>query len=180
MRKCRHTCQCCGIIRVPYANPFRLCICRSNVAPGNPDSITFADIDGLEVMITRIVGSVIVEHEVMENGDLMVIVPVDIQQQTTYGIRMTGTYNGQPWRWNATKVFSIVGDNADISMPGRETFGEETYYIDDILDVDTNGDTMVFTTHGHVTLVGGVLDIQSTEDCEVTVEGDAIVFTRKK
>ena len=38
-------CKCNNTLRIPYGNPFRLCMCRSNVAPGNPDNITFSDID---------------------------------------------------------------------------------------------------------------------------------------
>lgn len=172
-------CKCNSTLRIPYGNPFRLCICRSNVAPGNPEDITFADIDDLQVYLTRIVGDIPVEHEVMENGDLMIIGDATLPA-TAYGIMMTGTYNGIPWRWRARLVFSIVLYNADGSDEPSETFGVETYYIDDILDVEVDGDTMTFITHGHVKMDNGTLDIQSTADCEVTVEGDAIVFTRKK
>ena len=66
-------CKCNNTLRIPYGNPFRLCICRSNVAPGNPDNITFADIDDLQVTLTRIVGDIPAAHDVMDNGDLMII-----------------------------------------------------------------------------------------------------------
>ena len=36
---------------------------------------------------------------------------------------------------------------------------------------------MILTTHGHVKMEDGTLDIQSTEKTTVTVEGDALVFT---
>ena len=91
---------------------------------------------------------------------------------TAYGIMMTGTYNGHPWRWRARRVFSIVLFNADSSDEPSETFDVETYYIDDILDVEVSGDTMTFITHGHVKMDNSTLDIQSTGDCEVTVEGE--------
>ena len=172
-------CKCNNTLKIPYGNPFRLCICRSNVAPGNPDNITFADIDDLQVTLTRIVGDIPVAHEVMDNGDLMIIGEATLPA-TAYGIMMTGTYNGHPWRWRARRVLSIVLYNADSSDEPSETFDVETYYIDDILDVEVSGDTMTFITHGHVKMDNGTLDIQSTADCEVTVEGDAIVFTRKK
>ena len=172
-------CKCNDILRIPYGNPFRLCICRSNVAPGNPDDITFADIDDLQVTLTRIVGDIPVAYEVMDTGDLMIIGESDLPA-TAYGIMMTGTYNGHKWRWRARRVFSVVLYNADSSDGPSETFDVETYYIDDILDVEVSGDTMTFITHGHVKMDNGTLDIQSTADCEVTVEGDAIVFTRKK
>ena len=161
-------CKCNNTLRIPYGNPFRLCICRSNVAPGNPDNITFADIDDLQVTLTRIVGDIPVTHEVMDNGDLMIIGDATLPA-TAYGIMMTGTYNGHPWRWRARRVFSIVLYNADSSDEPSETF-----------DVEVSGDTMTFITHGHAKMDNGTLDIQSTADCEVTVEGDAIVFTRKK
>lgn len=88
-------CKCNNTLRIPYGNPFRLCICRSNVAPGNPDDITFADIDDLQVTLTRIVGDITVAHEVMDNGDLMIIGEATLPA-TAYGIMMTGTYNGHP------------------------------------------------------------------------------------
>lgn len=173
-------CSCGHILRVPYGNPFRIAICRSNVAPGNPDNITFADIDDLRVQITRIMRNKTVQHEVMDNGDLLIDMPVSAQSRTTYGILMTGTYQGLPWRWKASKVFSIVDKNADSSMEGLESFGIETYYIGDTLDVDVDDDMMIFITHAHADLTeDGALVLQDTDDMEVTIEGDTLVFTTK-
>ena len=172
-------CNCGHILRVPYGNPFKLAICRDNVAPGNPENITFADIDNLCVEITRIMRNRSVDHEVMENGDLLIDMPVSKQSRTTYGILMTGTYQGHPWRWKASKVFSIVDDNADSSMEGMESFGVETYYIWDILDVEVSGDTMTFITHAHADIANEALMLQDTDNMEVTIEGDAIIFTEK-
>lgn len=172
-------CNCGHILRAPYGNPFRIAICRSNVAPGNPDNITFADIDNLRVEITRIIRNKHVQHEVMENGDLLIDIPVSAQSRTTFGILMTGTYNGHPWRWKASKVFSIVDENADSSMDGMESFDVETYYIWDILDIEVSGDTMTFITHAHADIADETLIMQDTDDMEVTIEGDTIVFTEK-
>ena len=172
-------CKCSNTLRMPCGNPFRLCVCRSNVAPGNPDDITFADIADLQVYFTRIVGDISAAHEVMVNGDLMIIGEATLPA-TAYGIMMTGTYNGSPWRWRARRVFSVVLYNADGSEDPSETFGVETYYIDDTLDVEVEGDTMTFVTHGQVKMENGTLDIRSTDDCKVTVEGDTLVFTKLK
>jgi hypothetical protein len=149
------------------------------VAPGNPDNITFADIDDLRVEITRIIRNKHVQHEVMDDGDLLIHIPVSAQSRTTYGILMTGTYNGHPWRWKASKVFSIVDENADSSMEGMESFDVETYYIWDILDIEVSGDTMTFITHAHADIADETLIMQDTDDMEVTIEGDTIVFTEK-
>jgi len=176
---CNRKCKCGGILRVPYGNPFRLFICRDNVAPGNPDDVTFADIDDLRVEITRIIRNTIVQHEVQPDGDLMLTIPVAIQHRTTYGILMTGTYHGHPWRWKVGNVFSIVDENADSSVSGMESFDVETYYLDDILDVEVTGDTMTFITHGHADIFDNTLTLQDTDDMEVTIEGDTIYFTEK-
>jgi hypothetical protein len=149
------------------------------VAPGNPYNITFADIDDLRVEITRIIRNKHVQHEVMDDGDLLIHIPVSAQSRTTYGILMTGTYNGHPWRWKASKVFSIVDENADSSMEGMESFDVETYYIWDILDIEVSGDTMTFITHAHADIADETLIMQDTDDMEVTIEGDTIVFTEK-
>ena len=172
-------CKCNNILRIPYGNPFRLCICRSNVAPGNPDDITFADIDDLQVTLTRIVGDISVAHEVMDNGDLMIIGEATLPA-TAYGIMMTGTYNGHPWRWRARRVFSIVLYNADSSDEPSETFDVETYYIDDILDVEVSGDTMTFITHGHADMDDGNLILQETKGTTIEVEGDTMIITTKE
>jgi hypothetical protein len=171
-------CKCNNTLRIPYGNPFRLCICRSNVAPGNPDDITFADIDDLQVTLTRIVGDIPVAHEVMDNGDLMIIGEATLPA-TAYGIMMTGTYNGHPWRWRARRVFSIVLFNADSSDEPSETFGAETYYLMDVLFFESVDDTMYITTHGHASIEGDTLTLQSTADTDVHQEGDTLVITQK-
>ena len=172
-------CKCNNTLRIPYGNPFRLCICRSNVAPGNPDDITFADIDDLQVTLTRIVGDIPVAHEVMDNGDLMIIGEATLPA-TAYGIMMTGTYKGHPWRWRARRVFSIVLYNADSSDEPSETFDVETYYIDDILDVEVSGDTMTFITHGHADMDDGDLILHETKGTTIEVQGDTLIITTKE
>ena len=122
-------CNCGHILCAPYGNPFKIAICRSNVAPGNPDNITFADIDDLRVEITRIIRNKHVQHEVMENGDLLIDIPVSAQSRTTFGILMTGTYNGHPWRWKCGRAFRISDTNCESSVQGMESFGVETYYL---------------------------------------------------
>lgn len=171
-------CKCNNTLRIPYGNPFQLCICRSNVAPGNPDDITFADIDDLQVTLTRIVGDIPVTHEVMGNGDLMIIGEATLPA-TAYGIMMTGTYNGHPWRWRTRRVFSIVLYNADSSDEPSETFDVETYYIDDILNVEVSGDTMTFITHGHADMDDGNLILQETKSTTIEVQGDTLIIIKK-
>ena len=67
--------------------------------------------------------------------------------------------------------------HCESSVQGMETFGTEDYYLLDELWVGEEDDAMIFTSHGHVNLENGTLDIQSTDKTTVTVEGDALVFT---
>ena len=115
----------------------------------------------------------------MDNGDLMIIGEATLPA-TAYGIMMTGTYNGHPWRWRARRVFSIVLYNADSSDNPSETFDVETYYIDDTLDVEVSGDTMTFITHGHADMDDGDLILQETKGTTIEVQGDTLIITTKE
>lgn len=167
-------------MEIPYGNPFRLFVCRSNVAPSNPDDVTFADIEGLNVCIVRMLGKrTEVGYEIVD-GDLLISISADEVIRTIYGLEMTGTYNGQPWRWKGDNVFRIVDSNKQSNVQPMETFGVETYYVDDILWVEVEDDTMTFTSHGHASLDGGTLALQSTEDTDVAVIGDKLVIIQKR
>ena len=172
-------CNCFNkMLRIPYGNDFRIGICRSNVAPGSPDNITFADVENLTLHIISTLGvRTEMQYTIPENGDILFVVPVSVQRKTGYSIEMTGTYQGHPWRWKAKNVFCIVDSNCDSSVQPDETFGMETYYLDDDLIVETNLDTMTITTHGHASLTNGTLMIQSTEHTTVSVEGKTLTIT---
>ena len=57
--------------------------------------------------------------------------------------------------------------NACDNVHGLETFGEETYYVDDTLDAVLDGDTLTLTTHGLATLNDGVLTLQSGNTIDI-------------
>jgi hypothetical protein len=169
-------CTCNDILRIPEGNGFRIGICRSNVAPANDTALTFQDIDNIQVSLTWIMGKVPVSYQITQCGDIIVIGKPFLQKET-YGIEIIGTYNGQPLRWKERRVFRIVDDNSQASMQQLETFGADIYWLSDILEVDTEGDTMIFTTHAHASLDNDTLTLQSTDKTKVTVEGDTLVFT---
>ena len=175
-------CNCFNkMLRIPYGNDFRIGICRSNVVPGSPDDVTFADVETLTLHIITTLGvRTEMQYTIPENGDLLFVVPVAVQRKTGYSIEMTGTYQGHPWRWKAKNVFSIVDSNCDSNVQGDETFGMETYYLDDDLIVETNLDTMTFITHGHADMDDGNIILQETSGTTIEVQEDTLIITTKK
>ena len=112
-----------------------------------------------------------------DGKDIIITVPAEVQKCTVYAIEVTGTIQGRAFRWRTKGVFRIVETHCESSVQGMETFGTEDYYLLDELWVGEEDDAMIFTSHGHVNLENGTLDIQSTDKTTVTVEGDALVFT---
>lgn len=166
------------MLRIPYGNDFRIGICRSNVVPGSPDDVTFADVEDLHLRIVSTLGvRTEMQYTIPENGDILFAVPVAVQRKTGYSIEMNGIFNGHPWRWKAKNVFCIVDSNCDSTVQGMETFGVETYYLDDLLDVEVEGDTMTFVTHGHADMGNDSLMLQETSGTTVDVDGDTMVIT---
>lgn len=150
------------ILRVPYGNDFRLHICYKNVVPSEEEGISFADIEDMVVVLKRFPDiSTSVDYELTDEGDIMITLPSGMLAKSLYSLEMTGTYDGHPWRWQALPLFRIVNANACDNVHGLETFGEETYYVDDTLEAEIDGDTLTLTTHHIATLDKGVLTIQS-------------------
>ena len=113
-----------------------------------------------------------------DGKDIIITVPAEMQKCTVYAIEVTGTHQGRPFRWKTKGLFRIVETHCESSVQGMEAFGTEDYYLLDELWVgDDDEGSMIFTTHGHVKMDDGTLDIQSTDKTTVTVEGDALVFT---
>ena len=172
-------CKLKDVLRIPRGNEFKIGICRGYVAPGNEDGVTFADIDGLAATIVHDFGMRYpMPHEVLSEGDLLIDVVPNLPART-YGIELVGSYGGHSWRWKAKRGFRIVDSNCEASMQGNETFDVETYWLGDILEVDTDGDAMIFTTHGHATIEGGILTVQETANTKADLDGDTIIFTTK-
>ena len=150
------------ILRVPYGNDFRLHICYKNVVPSEDDGVSFADIQDLVVLLKRFPDfNTSADYEVTEEGDILITLPSGMLAKSLYSLEMTGTYDGHPWRWQALPLFRIVDANACDNVSGMETFGEETYFVDDTLEAEIDGDTLTLTTHGLATLDNGVITLQS-------------------
>ena len=151
-----------NILRIPYGNDFRLHICYKNVVPSGEDVVSFADIDDIVVVLKRFPDiSTSVEYELTDEGDIMITLPSGMLTKSLYSLEITGMYEGHPWRWKALSLFRIVDANACGNVQGMETFGEETYYVDDTLEAEIDGDTLTLTTHGLATLDNGVITLQS-------------------
>lgn len=152
------------ILTIPRGNPFLIHLCRANVAPSNPEDVTFDDVIGVEAFLTTPMGARTPVEWKTEDGDLLVLCPSDLKL-TTYGIELTGTYESHPWRWKCRKAFRIVDTNCESSVQGMESFSPDTYYFKDILEPIIDGDTLVLISEGHATLSeDGTLTITLIED----------------
>lgn len=158
------------ILRVPYGNDFRVHICYKNVVPSEEEGVSFGEITDLVVVLTRFPNySTPVDYELTDEGDIIITLPGNMLVKSLYSLEMTGTYDGHPWRWKALPLFRIVDINACDNVHGLETFGEETYYVDDTLEAEIEGDTLTLTTHGHASLQGGVLTLQSGNTFDIDI-----------
>ena len=167
-----------NILRIPYGNDFQIYACAADIVPGSPDA-SFDNVNGLVAFITSH-PHVRTKVEYQTAGpDIIFKIPMKAQRKTVFGLELVGFYNNHPWRWKAKDAFQIVDPNTEASDNGNETFGVETYYLYDILWVDTEGDTMIFTSHGHATIENGVLTVQETENTKATLEDDTIIFITK-
>ena len=126
---------CNNILRIPYGNDFRLHICYKNVVPSEDDDSSFADISDLLVVLRRFPDiSISVDYELTDEGDALITLPSGMLAKSLYSLEITGMYDGHPWRWKALPLFRIVDANACGNVEGMETFGEETYFVDDTLE----------------------------------------------
>lgn len=171
----------CNILSIPYGNPFRIHLCRSDIVPNNPDSIDFDDLDegSLRAYITTIMGARISVDVEVDNGDLLLTIPEDTRR-ATYGIELTGTYQSHHWRWKCGKAFRISDTNCESSVQGMESFAPETYYLFDTLEFEIVGDTLHIYTDGHASLDNGTLSLQETAGTSLGVKGDSIIATETK
>ena len=139
-------------LRIPFGNDFRLAICRDDVAPGNHTGVTFADVHDLRACIVSALGRRIqVQHQVAQDGDLMLTVLAEPLRCMSYAVVITGSFQGHKWRWSARKCFTIVPDNDAANMAEIESFDIETYYLHDTLSaqiIDTPTDTTPATVPG--------------------------------
>ena len=189
-------CRCGGseILSIPKGNDFRAHVCCLDVVTGMMDKdIDLNEVENMRVYLVTWLGRrweaspTPVDDESSDDSqgltwetdgkDIIITVPAEMQKCTVYAIEVTGTHQGRPFRWKTRGLFRIVETHCESSVQGMETFGTEDYYLLDELWVGEEDDAMILTTHGHVKMENGTLDIQSTDKTTVTVEGDALVFT---
>lgn len=167
------------ILTIPRGNPFRIHLCRKDIAPNNPDDVDFAAIEGLTVYITTPMGARVSVTATVEDGDLMLDIPANLKL-TTYGIELVGTYNGHSWRWKCGKAFRISDTNCESSVQGMESFAPDTYYLFDTLDFEIEGDTLHIYTDGHASLDNGTLTLQETSNMSLATKGDSIIASEQQ
>lgn len=175
-------CRCCGseMLSIPRGNDFRVHVCSRDIVTGMKDEdVDFGEVDDLKGYLTTWLGRrTEAEFEIDTNGkDFIFMVPADMQKCTVYGIELTGTYKGRPWRWKAGSVFRIVETNCESSVQPVETLGVETYYAMDVVLVKFEDDTMTLYSDGHVHFDGDALILQDTEDTTFEIDGKILYIT---
>lgn len=167
------------ILTIPRGNDFRIHLCIADVTPSAPEGATFADIEGLQAYLVRFPNvRYDIGYELTDNGDIRIIVPADAQISTKYGIEITGTYDGQSWRFKCSDAFRIADTNCESSVQGMETFGEEIYYLHDVLWLEINGATLDIISDGHAWIDGDVLHLQDTEETEISFRDNKMIVTQ--
>lgn len=151
-------------IRVSRGNDFRLRICPKRIAP--KETATFKDVTDLVAKISRMPGDEqIVQHEVTDEGDVIIFIPANTQKCSVYGVELSGKHNGNSWRWKDCEVFQITECNPCANMLTFETFDPETYYIyDDIQpSFDKDEEALVLCTHAHAWVEDGTLYLMESD-----------------
>ena len=116
------------ILRVPRGNDFRLRLKPKTVAPAGAQD--FRDIDNLKVSLAKgYVQRIPCDYTLTSAGEILIEIS-GTQSCTTYGIELTGTYEGNAWRYKDCKVFRIVDCNHDSNVTDWETFAPEEYEIE--------------------------------------------------
>ena len=105
------------ILKIPRGNPFKMNLCPQRIAPAQQDA-SFRDITDLSVRLTRHNWDGIdAEFDYTEDGDIIIQVP-SVLKCVTYGVELTGTYNGKSWRWADCSVFRVVECNCRSNVHG--------------------------------------------------------------
>ena len=150
-------------MKIPKGNAFHIVLCPDNLAPANPEGVTFADIDVVGAALSRkFAGTKEVPYEITDIGDIDISIPADLVC-TAYGLEVTGEYNGEQWRWKAFPMFRIVDTNDKSNMGEMETFAAERYFIGDTIEFELEGDELCLSSHYMVSLEDGVLTLVSDE-----------------
>ena len=168
------------ILTIPYGNPFNIHLCRSDIAPANPSSITLEDIIDLRAFVVTPLGTrKEVPYKITTSGDIVLTFPSNLWV-TSYSILLSGSHDSHPWRWKRQRAFRIADSSCDSTVQGMESVSPETYYLNDTLTFEIEGDTLHIFSDGHASLEGGTLALQETSNMSLTTKGDSIIATELK
>lgn len=117
------------ILRVPRGNDFKLRFRPKDVAPASKK--TFADIENLTVSLVKVYSSqkIPCQFSLTHAGEIIIDISGTLSCRT-YGIEMTGTCQGNLWRYKDCRVFRIVDCNHKSNVTNYETFSPEEYEIE--------------------------------------------------
>ena len=164
-----------GTLSVPKGNPFRLSLCPVRIAPSQDDA-SFWDIDDISVKFTRQNwDGQDADYELTEEGDIIIQVPATLKC-VTYGLEVTGTYQGYPWRWADCSVFRVVECNQESDVNPLESFGVETYYIYDEITTSFDGEKLLLETHAHAWVEGNTLHLMASKATDIEVIKDTVII----
>lgn len=154
------------ILKIPKGNDFKIRISPQRIAPRQGEGASFAPIEGLSAMITRQNGeSVQADYTLTEDGDIIVNIPSTLKS-VTYGLELTGVYEGDKWRWGDCSLFQIVDCNPCSNVQPLESFAADTYDIFDLPIPSLEEETLALETNGHSWISGGTLYIMGAENAD--------------
>lgn len=165
------------LLRVPRGNPFKIHLCPQRIAPKQQNA-SFVDITDLKVRLTRHNwDGKDINHEITVDGDLLILVPPTLKS-VTYGVELSGTYNGLEWRWADCSVFRVVDCNPCDNVDGLESFAADTYYIyDDIIpSYDKETESLIIGTHAHAWFEGNELHLMPSESTDIEFINDTLII----
>ena len=165
------------LINIPKGNAFNLHVCPQRIAP-KQENASFNDITDFSVSVTRQgYETISVPFTRTEDGDLIAHCPANLKC-VTYGLEISGKYEGNNWRWADCSIFRIVECNPASNVWGMESFAPETYYIYDGIIPSSDGESLVLDTHTHAWAEGTTLHLMSSEETEVTFDGNNIIINQ--
>ena len=169
-------CQNNSTLSIPKGNDFRLHLCSIDIVPGMHEA-DFRLIEGMQAYIVAYTGRRDKVQHNIQGADIIIEVPAQIQRWGDYDLELSGEYLGHTWRWKARCVFRIINYNNEASHRHVETLGVETYYINDVVWVEFEDETMTLSSDGHVSIHNDVLELQDTEDTTFEIVGDTLYIT---
>lgn len=154
------------ILKIPKGNDFKIRISPQRIAPRQGVGASFNDIADFRAMITRQNGKPIpIDYTRTEEGDVIVNIPSTLKN-VTYGLELTGTYNGDIWRWGDCSLFQIVDCNPCSNVQSLESFAADTYDIFDLPIPSLEDETLAFQTNGNSWISNGTLYIMGAENAD--------------